>query len=94
MINAIVAAHARNGLWNLRGGFELPLVYAVAAVALGFTGAGKFSMDQLFGLDTSGTVAGLGALVLGLVSGLCALALRRPEPASRPQPADSQQIAV
>jgi len=38
MLNAIAAVHLRNGLWNTSGGVELPLVYAAAAAALGFTG--------------------------------------------------------
>ena len=40
MLTAIAAVHLRNGLWNTSGGIELPLVYAAAAAALGFTGPG------------------------------------------------------
>jgi hypothetical protein len=47
MVGAIGAVHIRNGLWNASGGIELPLVYALAATALGFTGPGAFSLDRL-----------------------------------------------
>ena len=35
-----VWTHSSNGLWSTSGGYELPLVNAVAAAALAFTGAG------------------------------------------------------
>src|SRR5919106_7069461 len=63
MLNAAVAFHFRNGLWNSNGGYELPLVYAVIAAALGFTGPGSFSLDRLFGFDLAGTTYGIGAIV-------------------------------
>jgi len=38
MVNATMAMHLRNGLWNSNGGFELPLVYATVAAGLAFAG--------------------------------------------------------
>jgi putative oxidoreductase len=81
MIN-VMPPHLRNGVWNANGGIELPLVYTAAATALGFTGAGAFSLDRLFGLHLNGVGFGLGALVLGLVAGLTTLMVYR-ERASR-----------
>jgi putative oxidoreductase len=85
MVSASVTVHARNGLWNANGGFELPLVYAAVAATLAFTGPGAFSLDRLFGFDLSGTAFGIGALVLGIGAALIGLALRRPEQATRPE---------
>jgi putative oxidoreductase len=82
-VSATATVHVRNGLWNANGGFELPLLYATVAAALGFTGPGAFSLDRLFGFDLAGTAYGIGAIVLGVGAALIGLALRRPEPASR-----------
>jgi putative oxidoreductase len=64
--------HAGNGLWATNGGYELPLLNAVAAVALAFTGAGTFSLDNALGL-TFGAGYGVAAVVVGLVAALAAV---------------------
>jgi putative oxidoreductase len=74
MINAIVTVKRSAGLWN---GYELDLLYAVAAVGLAFTGAGAYSVDALAGWDLSGTAWGLGALALGVVMAEVGLVWRR-----------------
>jgi putative oxidoreductase len=51
MLVAIFSVHVKNGFFAMSNGIELPFLYAVAAVALGFTGAGAFSLDSLFGLS-------------------------------------------
>jgi putative oxidoreductase len=83
MLNAAVSTHLRNGLWNTKGGIELALLYATAACALAFGGAGMFSLDRLLGLHLSGSAVGLGAVVLGVAAGFVVLALRRLEQAAR-----------
>jgi putative oxidoreductase len=45
------SAHAKNGFFNQKGGIELPVIYATAALALASTGYGKLSLDHAFGLD-------------------------------------------
>jgi putative oxidoreductase len=85
MLNAMGTVHLRNGVWNENGGIELPLVYTIVVAALAFTGPGAFSLERLFGLDLAGPAYGVGALVLGILAGLTALALRRPEPRSQPK---------
>ena len=96
MLNAVVSAHLPKGLWNANGGFELPLVYSVVAAAIGFTGPGTVSLDHLLGLEWAGGAYGVGAIVLGLVAGLTALANRRPDQASRPEavPTHTERVAA
>jgi putative oxidoreductase len=48
MIVAIVAVHLPAGLWVGEGGYEFVAVLGVAALALAFTGAGRFSIDGAF----------------------------------------------
>src|SRR5438093_12509551 len=50
MLVAIVSVHVKNGFFAMANGFELPFLYAAAALGLAFTGAGAFSLDALFGL--------------------------------------------
>ncbi|MER5199806.1 DoxX family protein [Streptomyces sp. NPDC002755] len=64
-------ALASNGLWAVRGGSEVPLLYGIAAAALGFTGPGDWSLDAALGLTGfSGPAWGALALALGLLGGL------------------------
>lgn len=45
MAVALVAVHLPAGLWVGEGGFEFVAVLGVVALALAFTGAGRFSLD-------------------------------------------------
>ena len=74
MINAIVSVKWEKGLWS---GYELDLLYAGAAAALAFTGAGAYSLDALAGWDFSSPVWGAGAVVLGSVTAMFMLGSRR-----------------
>ena len=74
MLNAIVSAKFSQGLFN---GYELDLLFAVAALSLAFTGAGAYSLDAVMDLDLFGTTWGLAALGLGVVTGVLTLASRR-----------------
>ena len=78
MLNAIVVVHLPKGVWNTQGGFELPLVYAAAAAGLTFVGPGAWSIDRLIGFSPGPVASGLGAIALGVVAGLIALATRAP----------------
>jgi len=65
------SVHVSKGLWGQNGGYELPLVYAVAAATLAFTGPGAASFDNLLGLeDWSGVAAGILAVAAGLLGAL------------------------
>jgi putative oxidoreductase len=82
MIVAAVSVHWRNGVFATANGVELPLLYAVGAVALGLTGPGLLSVDALLGLDTLWTPAiAWVALGIGAAGGVVNLAVRRPTPA-------------
>lgn len=83
MIVAAVSVHARNGLFTMSNGIELPLLYGAGAAALALTGPGSFSLDALLGLTPLWTPAvSWGTLVAGVLGGFANLALRRkPAPA-------------
>jgi putative oxidoreductase len=82
-----LAVHLPKGLWNTNGGYELPLVYSAAAVALGFTGPGRASIDAALGWSNSGAAMGTLAALLGVVAGGLMLAVR----AGRVQEAQEQK---
>jgi putative oxidoreductase len=80
MLVAVVTVHLGKGLFAENGGYEYPLVLAVAAVSLAFTGSGSVSIDSLIGLGRSGAVWGLAALLAGLGCGGTALLEWRKSP--------------
>jgi putative oxidoreductase len=79
MLNAIVAVHWRNGFWNLKQGYEYPLLLWATAAALAAIGAGRFSLDQLLGWEDnmSGLWWGVGVLALTLLLSTSTLSLGR-----------------
>ncbi|MFW0110081.1 DoxX family protein [Rothia sp. P13129] len=48
MFGAIAFVHISNGFFASGSGFELPLSYAVMAVALVLTGPGAYAVDRIF----------------------------------------------
>jgi putative oxidoreductase len=77
MVSAILAVHARNGVWNSSGGFELPLVYLVIAAAVAF-GAGRFSLDHVIGWGWDHRLVASIALIVGILGGVAVSLMRRP----------------
>jgi putative oxidoreductase len=69
MMVAIVTVHLGKGFFAQNGGYEYPFVLAVAALTLAFTGPGSLSLDAVLGLERSGAVWGVAALLAGLVGG-------------------------
>jgi putative oxidoreductase len=53
--------------------YELPLVYAIATVALAFTGPGRFSLDYGRPWQRQGLVWSVGAVVLAVVAAVITL---------------------
>jgi putative oxidoreductase len=77
MTTAARTAHRGKGPWAQDGGWELPLVNAAAAFALAGVGAGKISLDHALGIHMAGTGWALGALGVGILGGLGAIAQGR-----------------
>lgn len=68
MAVAIAVVHLRHGLFAQDGGFEYPLLIAVAAAAIGFTGPGDYSLDTTIGWSLHSATWALGAIGLGLLT--------------------------
>jgi putative oxidoreductase len=79
MLVAIIVVHWPNGFFVANKGYEHPLLYAAGATALAFTGFGAFSLDSLLGLDLTSPAASVGAVIVGVVGALGAVAMRRIE---------------
>jgi putative oxidoreductase len=78
MIVAAVTVHLKNGAFSQNGGVELPVLYAIGALALGLTGFGRFSLDAILGLTPLWSPGlAYAALAAGFVGGLAPLAARR-----------------
>ena len=83
---ATVAVHWDKGVWQAKGGIELTLTNLAAAVAIGLTGPGRFSLDAALGSGLSPALA-YGATALAALAVLVAFLGRRPAPAQQPAPA-------
>jgi putative oxidoreductase len=58
------------------GGYELPLLFGIVAVTLGFTGPGRLSLDRGWRWAGGGAGPGLVSLGLGLAGALIVLAVK------------------
>ncbi|MGH7706456.1 MAG: DoxX family protein [Vulcanimicrobiaceae bacterium] len=82
MVVATVAVHWVNGFYNTKNGYELPAIYALAALAFAFGGFGPISLDSAIGLTGwSATVVWI-VLAIGAIAGLASVAARRPVPSA------------
>ncbi len=88
MLNAILLIKRKEG-WI--GGYELEALYLFAGLAVAFVGPGAYAVDALAGWDLAGMAWGLGALALGIVTGVLTLASRRPQPATVPAAVGQQE---
>ena len=76
MIVAAVTVHWKNGVFAGTNGIELPLLYAAAAIGLGLTGYGQYSIDSVVGIADRLPAAWM-VLAAGAIGGIANLALRR-----------------
>lgn len=77
MINAINATWHSGLFGGAEGpGYEMGLLFAVAAAALAFTGPGRYSLDYGRPWQRQGVVWGTGAVVLAVVAGVVTLILK------------------
>jgi len=83
MINAIAAAHGRNGLWITKGGYEYNLVLIAVAVGVAWIGPGRISIDELIAWYPARPIAGAFALGLGALGAAGILATRSPQAAEQ-----------
>jgi putative oxidoreductase len=77
MITAAVTVHLKNGVFAMKNGIEVPLLYAAVAVGLAFTGFGEYSADALLGIAAGPALTGI-VVALGAMGAIGNLALRRP----------------
>ena len=71
MFNVIVGVSWDAGLYGQMG-YELPLMFALVALAVAFTGPGRFALDK-GRLAAGGVATGLASLALGITSALVVL---------------------
>jgi putative oxidoreductase len=67
----------RGHLWIFNNGSEYVLTNAVVAVALVFSGPGRYSVDNALGLDLAGAGWGIAAAAVAIVSAAGVLAVFR-----------------
>jgi putative oxidoreductase len=77
MLMAIGKVHWRNGFWNAKRGIEFPLQLLAAAITLGITGAGAYSLDGLLSLHWPVWVFPILAVAALIADGV-GMALSRP----------------
>jgi putative oxidoreductase len=85
MVAAVIAVHWQKGLFNTEGGYEFNLTLVAAAFALAGVGPGKWSLDNAFNIDWTGTGWALIALGAGVAGGVGAVVQGR---AGSTSPAD------
>ena len=84
MFVAGVTVHRKNAFFVATNGLEHPLIMATAAVGLGFTGPGRYSIDAALGDYRLLTPAAAWTVLgIGLLGGIANLAIRRPAAAPR-----------
>jgi putative oxidoreductase len=76
MIVAGVSAHITKGFFAQGGGYEYTLVLGLAAISIGFTGAGPLALDGILGVDWAG-YSGWAAFAAGVAGATVQLATRR-----------------
>ena len=87
MTTAVIAVHARNGIWNTNQGYEFNVVLSAAVFALAGIGAGAWSLDNAFGFDLHGVIWAVAALAVGIIGGVGTVISGRISARHEPHPA-------
>jgi putative oxidoreductase len=101
MAGAVIAVHAKNGLWNQNGGSEFPIVLGAVALALTLIGPGRWSLDHLAGWRLAGWWWALAALAVTVIAAVFEMAMirahrmdeDRDEPTTRPTEERHRDVA-
>lgn len=75
---AIYKVHWGKPIWAAQGGAELPALYVAIAAALSLGGAGRFSLDRLFGIRVPRFIALLA--FIGVLASIVYVAHKEPVP--------------
>jgi putative oxidoreductase len=86
MVVAIALVHWEKGFWVTKGGFEFNLLILATAAGLAATGAGRFSLDRVFGWvdNLSGLWWGVGVLAAAAIGALTVVTIGRRHEESSP----------
>lgn len=76
MLTAIFSVHWSRGVWNSNQGFELPLTNLAGAVAVGFAGPGRYSLDSVLRIAFPEPLTGIVLVALVLLGVIVAFASR------------------
>ena len=78
MTVAMITVHWNNGVFAMKNGVELPLLYSLSSIVFALTGYGAYSADAMLGLANPWPPnVTWSVLVLGFLGGLANTALRR-----------------
>jgi putative oxidoreductase len=73
MTAAVITVHWEKGPFNTEGGYEFNLTLVTAVFALSGVGPGEWSLDNVLGIDWTGTGWALIALGAGILGGIGAV---------------------
>lgn len=73
MTAAVITVHWEKGPFNTEGGYEFNLTLVAAVFALSGVGPGEWSLDNVLGIDWTGTGWALIALGAGILGGIGAV---------------------
>ncbi len=83
MVVAMGSVHWKNGFFATANGIEMPLAWATCAVAVAFTGPGRYSLDAALGIALSSPWSVRAVLVIAVLLAFANLLVRRPPAAAK-----------